>query len=491
MAQSKSEFGFLLKHSSVYGLGNMLSKAVGFVLLPLYTRYLTPTDYGILELIEVTSGMIGLLIGFGVTQAVSRFYYEPTNENDRNRVVSTAYWVATVMTVLGAGIASLFAVPLSALALDSSRSYQLLLVSFASLAVGVVLQLGQLDLLLRYKSVTYQVISVISLVLGVSCNVIFIVVFHWGVMAIMVSGLITRVVVGIPLTVWTLSRTGLGIDWGLAKQMVRFGGPLVPSSLANTFVNYSDRYFIKTFATVADAGLWGLANKIGTSIHVLLTSPFIMTFLQRRFEIVKRPDARPTFARISEYYLLAITAFGLFTVIFVDEILRVMTTPAFFSAGALVPWIVFAMVLLGMKYHFEFGILYEKKTSHYAVINIATAILHVVLNLILVRAYGVFGAALAAAGTMAFSTIAVYVAGQRLYSIPFAFDRQVRVVGIAGLLYFASRVVHLPTLAATLAFKGALFLAFPPLLLLARAVTSEDAGKFREFFKRGIRRESA
>ena len=491
MPKSKSEFGFLLKHSSVYGLGNLLGKAVGFILLPLYTRYLTPTDYGILELIEVTSGMIGILIGFGVSQAVSRFYYEPTSEAERNRVVSTAYWVSTALTVAGALVASLFAVPLAALALDSSKSYPLLLVSFASLAVGVVVQLGQLNLLLHYRSVAFNVLAVISLILGVTFNIVFIIVFHWGVMAIVFSGLLTRVIVGIPLTIWTLSRTGLAIDWDLAKQMVRFGGPLVPSSLANTFVNYSDRYFIKQFASIADAGIWGLANKIGTSIHTLLTSPFIMTFLQRRFEIVKTPNARATFAQISEYFLLALTTFGLFVVIFIDEILELMTTPAFFAAGALVPWIVLGMVMLGMKYHFEFGILYAKKTSHYAWINVATAVLHVVLNLILVRIYGVFGAALASVGTMGFSTLAVYVAGQRLYPIPFAHDRQLRVLGIATLLYCATRVIHPPTLAATLALKGALFLAFPALLLLTRAVSSEDARRLLGFLKRRLRPEKA
>jgi O-antigen/teichoic acid export membrane protein len=483
-SESKGEVRFLLKHSSVYGIGNLLSKAVGFILLPLYTRYLSPTDYGILELIDVTSGMIGIVIGLGVAEAVSRFYYEPAAQKDRNRVVSTAYWVAAVLTGAGALIASLFAVPLAGLALDSSKSHPLLLVSFAALAVGVIVDLGQLNLRLQYKSVVFNTISIVSLVLGVTLNVIFIVVFHWGVMGILVSSLLTRIIVGLPLTIWTLSQTGLGIDWPLAKQMVRFGAPLVPSSLATTLVNYSDRYFIKAFASIADAGIWGLANKMGTSIHMLITSPFIMTFLPRRFEIVKRPDAQATFARVGEYFFLLITTVGLFVVLFVDEILHLMPTPGFYSAGALVPWIVLSMVLFGMKYHFEFGILYAKKTHHYAMINIATAVLHIVLNLILVRAHGVFGAALAAVGTVAFNTCAVYVAGQRLYPIPFDFGRQFRVLGIAMVLFFASQFIHFQSLGATLSFKGALFVAFPALLFLTRAVSPEDIVLIRGFIAR-------
>ena len=89
------EIKFLLTHSSIYGLGTVTSRLVAFLLLPLYTRYLTPKDYGILELIDITTGTIALVVSLGIIRSMSRFYYDEKDLNNRNIVVSTSYVVCT------------------------------------------------------------------------------------------------------------------------------------------------------------------------------------------------------------------------------------------------------------------------------------------------------------------------------------------------------------------------------------------------------------
>ncbi|HMI31508.1 MAG TPA: polysaccharide biosynthesis C-terminal domain-containing protein, partial [Candidatus Limnocylindrales bacterium] len=237
--------------------------------------------------------------------------------------------------------------------------------------------------------------------------------------------------------------------------------------------------------------IWGLANKLGTSIHMLITSPFIMTFLPRRFEIVKRADAKATFGRVSEYFFLVLVSCGLALALFSDEILKIMATPPFYRAAAFVPWVVLTIVFIGMRYHFEFGILYTKKTHHYAVINVASAILHISLNLVLIRSYGLWGAAAASVAAVLFNTAATYVAGQRLYPIPFAVGRKLRILGIAVALYVASRFIHAPTLVSAVALKGGLFIAWPVLLFLTRSVTAEDVTRGRQLAGRLFGRKGA
>lgn len=65
-----SELTFLLKKSSISGVSVILSQLVGFLLLPLYTRYLTPTEYGVLQLVDITTGMLGVVVGVGVSLAL-------------------------------------------------------------------------------------------------------------------------------------------------------------------------------------------------------------------------------------------------------------------------------------------------------------------------------------------------------------------------------------------------------------------------------------
>jgi O-antigen/teichoic acid export membrane protein len=334
-------------------------------------------------------------------------------------------------------------------------------------------------------------VSILSLVLGVGLNVVFIVVFHWGVFGILMTSLLTRLVIAIPLTTWVLSKTGFRFDRGLARQMVRFGAPLIPSTLGTAIVNYSDRYFLKQFATIADAGIWGLANKLGTSIHMLITSPFILTFVPRRFEIAQREDAKETFGRVSEYYFLLLTSCGFLVALLADDILRVMTTPPFFRAAAFVPWVVLTMIFYGMRYHFEFGILYAKKTHYYAVINVASAVLHVGLNFFLVRSYGIAGAAGASVVALFFNSVATYVVGQRLYRIPFAIGRKIRVLLIAASLCVLARFVHPSTLLASVGLKTALVLVYLGLLVVTHSILPEDLGRARRLVARFVPRLGA
>jgi glycosyltransferase involved in cell wall biosynthesis len=70
----KEEIGRLVKHTGIYGLGTILSRSVGFLLIPLYTRFLTPADYGVLELLDLTMFFSGIFCMMGISAAVFRFY---------------------------------------------------------------------------------------------------------------------------------------------------------------------------------------------------------------------------------------------------------------------------------------------------------------------------------------------------------------------------------------------------------------------------------
>ncbi len=79
----------LSKHSIVYGLGVAASQLVGFFLLPIYTRYLTPSDYGVLEIFGATGGILGIVFVMGLGSALFMSYFSYDDEENRKTVVST------------------------------------------------------------------------------------------------------------------------------------------------------------------------------------------------------------------------------------------------------------------------------------------------------------------------------------------------------------------------------------------------------------------
>lgn len=450
-----SEIRFLLKHSSVYGLGNILSQAVSFVLLPLYTAYLTPEDYGVLELITLTTGLIAITLGVGISGGMSRFYYESAAESERRKVISTS-----LLLVLAAAAGSLVVLePLAGVfarrILDSAAYERHFTLGFVTLASGLVFDTGLVYLRLQHRSVTFMWVTLTRLTVQIALNLFFVVHLRAGVLGVLSSSAIVNACGAALLAASVLWQVGVRVRWPLAKAMLRYSTPLIPSSLASLAVAGSDRYFIKHFGSIADAGIYALASKIGWAIHMLVTSPFIMVFLARRFEIVQRPDAKETFRKVSDCHFLALVLLGLPVAVFAEDLVAAMTAPSFHRAASLIPIVVVASVVSGMKYHFETGLLYRNKTALYGYITTGVAGVQLALNVWLVSRHGVFGAAYASLVAAALNGGLIYAFSYRVYPVDFGLARKAVVLscglvgiflgshglsGLAGAPYLASKV---------------------------------------------------
>ena len=95
------------KHSAIYGLGGLVSRVLAILLLPLYTRYLSPSDYGAIETLVAASAVLVTLLRAGISSAFFRFYFDAEDDAGRTRVVRTAFWFTMTMSTaaLIAGLA--------------------------------------------------------------------------------------------------------------------------------------------------------------------------------------------------------------------------------------------------------------------------------------------------------------------------------------------------------------------------------------------------
>jgi len=82
----------LLRHSAIYGVGSIIARVLGVLLLPLYTRYLSPSDYGQIETLVALSAVLTALVAQGMKSAFFRFYFDSAEPERRHLVVRTAFW---------------------------------------------------------------------------------------------------------------------------------------------------------------------------------------------------------------------------------------------------------------------------------------------------------------------------------------------------------------------------------------------------------------
>lgn len=477
MSSNGSQLRFLLTHSTIYGVGTILSKAVAFLMLPLYTSYLDPSDYGLLELTETTLGMIGMVAGLGITAAMTRFYFDYDSEVDRNRVVSTVYvTTALVAAIVVAATVSLSA-PLARVVFGTDSYVQLLYVGTAAMGMGVLLDVFLTYLRIRRRPALYLSFSVANLLLSVSLNVYFLAALHKGVLGILYASLISKVLLAIPSAIALLWRTKLVFDTSMARRMLRYSLPLIPSEIANTVVSYSDRFFINHMVSTFATGIYGLAQKLGGVLHVLVTSPFIMAFLPARFEMAKQENAPRLFGLVFDAYMIVMVTLTLALSVFADPVVRLAAGPEFMEARRYVPAVAAATLLMGLKYHFQFGVLYSKKTQYVLYVNLVSLAIQLIGNFVLIRWLGLWGAIVAfSCATLANVSLYLWLS-QREYRIEYNFGKNLLLVGLAVATFAITCAWHSTSLWIDLLWRSGTLIAFGAAVVLLGIVRPGEIGR--------------
>jgi O-antigen/teichoic acid export membrane protein len=484
MAQSVTkEAKVIARHSMVYGLSNVLDRVVGFVMLPVYTRFLTPADYGIMELIYMTTSIISLVIGFGLEAAVSRFYFDYENESDRKRVISTAVLGYGALTVAITAVLLPFSGFFSKIVLESPQYSNLFVVALLSLATGMILPINYAYLRVQQRSLEYMITKVAMTVINLGLNIYFVVFAKTGVYGILLSNLLAQLVFVVIMNIRTLIETKVRIDYAVLKEMMKFGLPLIPSNISAYIVQASDRYFINHYDNTTMTGLYSLGYKFGTLINQFVTSPFIQIWGPRRMEYFGKEGYEKIFARIFTYFCAASLMVGLFISLLSKEAIMFMADKSFWSAYKVVPIVVLAYIIFSFHYHFSVGILMKKATKYMAYTNVANGILNLALNFLLIPPFNIWGAAIATLICFIFKAAMTFYFSNRFYKIEMEWRRLIILFGTAFAIFFLGYNIETSSLWMDVIIKSGIGLSFPILLYIFRFFDAEEIKRLKFIIK--------
>jgi O-antigen/teichoic acid export membrane protein len=449
------------RDSAIYGVAQVLVRGLSILLLPLFTRVLSPQEYGVLDILMVFASFAGIAVALEVTQGMARSLADATQEQEKARYASTALWFAVAAYSVFGAAALVFARPLSKLLLGSSEYEGAVRVASLAICGNGIFSVVQNQLRWQLQAARFGLTSVLYSTLSICFAVLFVVALRWGVSGIL-AGQIVGAVAGIVLAVrFARRRYRRLVDREKLREMLRFSVPLVPSSVAVFVTLYVDRVAIKQLMTLADVGVFGVAYRVASLVSLLLLgiqsalTPII-------FSSYREPGTPAQLARIFRTFSALALLFCLALGLFAREILIVFVAPAYAGGAAVVPLLAPAILLLAM-YIFAPGLDLARKTGVIAALNVAAAGLNVVLNFTLVPRYGIRGAALAtlvSAGTL----FTLYMClSQRLYFVPHRWGRLalatagVAVIGMAGTEVQAAPWLSL-TIRGTLLVGAALLL---------------------------------
>lgn len=384
----------LIKNTGIIAVGGMATKLVQFLLLPLYTTVLAPAEYGAVDYLNTIALFCVPVASLLMDEALFRFLIDCKTEGDRRQAVT-----ATV-GVLGIGCI-LFATLMGVLELIFHPESFWWIVGLVY--AGVALQMVS-ALLRGFGDTTgYALINFLASALTIGLNILFIVVFGWGVTGMLSATVIAQggmaVVFALRRRVWRLIDLR-DLSRNYMKQLLKYSVPLIPNKVSWTIMNMLDRLVIMASIGPAPAGLYAVAYKF----------PNVMDQVYGFFyQSWKESSARALNDDGDEvaFYDAIYRAIRRFMM----GIVMVMIALMPFVYDLLIDWqyhegMLYVPILLLATYFSNISGFYggiftaHKDTKVMGTTTIASAVLCLILNLVLIPRFGLYGASFATIAAM-------------------------------------------------------------------------------------------
>jgi len=418
------------KHSLIYGLGGLVSRILAVLLLPLYTRYLTPADYGKVETLIALTTVIGIVLRMGISSAFFRFYFDSPEPERRRLVLRTSFWFTMTMATLGMVVGIALRSQIADLLFGTTDNANLVAASFVGLWCGMNYE--QLTSLFRVeeRSVAFVAASVTNVLLTISATLLLVVVLDKGPIGVIVGTFTGTLIVYVALIGYRREQLGLQFDRRLLRRMNRFGLPLVPSALFLWVTNFSDRLFLVKLTDTHEVGLYSVGVRIASAM-VLLLAAFRTAWPAFAYSIEDDREAKRTYAFVLTYLVLVTSWVATGLTLLSPWLVRWLAAPSFESASRVVGPLSFAAVAFAGYMVVAIGVGRVRRTRFNWVVTGTAAAVNVALNLILIPRYGMMGAAVATIAAFATMFGGMSWWAQRMYPVPYQW-RRVLTAALAG-----------------------------------------------------------
>lgn len=409
----------LLSGSAVYLLSNLLAASIPFLLLPILTRHLSPSEYGQIAIFQTLLAGLGAFVGLSSQGAAGVKYYEQTHDkNELKFYIGNCFLVLIATAAVALLGCILFTDSLSEwLGLKASWLYLSVIVSVASFIV--LMRMGQWQI--RKQAKNFGVFQVSQSVINMIFSLLLVVYFHQGA-----TGRLW-VLCGVPLAfavmaLVLLNKDGLlGFAWrpNALREILAFGVPLIPHSAGLFLLSTVDRFFINAQLGLAQVGIYMVAVQLVSAMGLIFDA-INNAYVPWLFERLSRNKFEEKKQIVSWTYKYFVALLGVVFLAFVigPPVLVWIAGEKYSEAGDVVGWLAMGQAFNGMYLMVTNYIFYSKKTGWLSVATISSGLINIGLLMTLITVFGLKGAAVAFAISMAFKFLLTWLVSHRSYAMP-------------------------------------------------------------------------
>jgi len=389
---NKSKYGTLFKNLIFFFVNTVATKLVGYILLPVYTAYMTTEQYGVADILISTNNLIYPIIMLGMGSAVIRYCME--EKQDRRLIFSSATIVFGTMS-----IASIILIPIVK-CFPEYREYAIFVPLMAvslncmNLASSLCKAVDKTKLVVQ-NNIVYGSVMLFS-------AIVMLKVFRLGVYGYLYSYILANLASTLYLSITVRIKDYFSFKYEKKeyqfqiKTLLRYGVPLVPNSLAAWVIQLSDRYMVAYWHGNAMNGLYAVAYKIPSIIRAVI-DVFIQAWQLSAIQEYDKKDSAEFYNSVYRMYCMLGYLLTAGMILMVRPLARLLFSSDFYIAWKYVPLLLIASVLESQEAFFSTFYLASGKTNKYFTSTVMGAVANIVFNILLIPSFSAVGASVATA----------------------------------------------------------------------------------------------
>ena len=453
----------------VYGAGEAAVRFISLLLLPLFTAYLTPADYGIIAILGILMMVLVPLFSLGFGTSLGICYFASEDPEARGTAVASAAAVLAGMAAL-LFVAGLPAVgPLSRLAFGTAQYSHLVALTIGAAAAAILAQPLMQAVQFDGRARTFVVLSAVSSLVTIGLALVMVVGLRRGARGWVEADLLARIATLGLFALATLPRARFRVKSNVVRELVRLGLPVLPGAGFVFILQQGNKYILQRMSGLASAGLYNVGFNLGNAALGLPVGALQRAWTPHFMGYAARPEeARGAFGRIMTLYVFAFGGLALLVVIVARAAVLVLTQPPFHQAYQVVGLVALAQVLFGAFLLLLPGPYFARDVGATTLAQAAAALVAVAVNVVLIRAWGMVGAGVGLVAGAAAQAVLQHLASRRRGHL--AVDYDWPRIGRFALLFLIVLAGMLPArnlgLAAELALSAGVAAVALPLWVL-------------------------
>ena len=468
-------------HSIIYGIGNMSYAIPGFILIPLYTRYLVPSEYGIYSLLTMFFGILLYVYELGMVGALSRQFYEHDDDEKRKRVISTAFFFSLIYCLVLTGLLCVFRNGISRLLFKTPAYDYIVTLGLAAIFFQALIFIPQTVIRLREKPMLYVAMVCVYIGLLIFFTILFLVILKTGLPGIYQALLWTSAISFAAYIAFTIKNYTFKFSFTELKHLLYLGFAFFPALLFSWVIESSDRFILNMLTNLSDVGIYSLGYKVG-QVPMLLVRSFNLAWLPIMFSVVKTENAERMFGKIATYFVLIISVFIFALSLFSGELIRVLATIEYAGAHRIIFLIALSHLFYGLYVFFLTGMIIKKKLYSLPIVLFAGAALNIGLNFVLIPRYNIMGAAAATLVSYMLVAFLAYYFAQRSYRISYETRKMAKIILSGIIVYFVSTLVRIENLYLSIGIRTVFLCAYIAILYALGVIKNQDILKLKKIF---------